>query len=100
MTIATGLFRGLNRDLAARFSFLLSVPAILGANILEIHKISGQLDSKEGLPLFLGGVTALLTGYLALRILLRVVHGGKLHHFAYYCWAVGATVLFFSLLKP
>lgn len=99
MTIATGLFRGLNRDLAARFSFLLSVPAILGANVLEIHKISGHLDSKEGLPFFLGGVTALVTGYLALRILLRMVHSGKLHHFAYYCWAVGAGVLLFSFLN-
>jgi len=100
MTIATGLFRGLNRDLAARFSFLLSVPAILGATILEISEIHAKLGSMNLLPFLLGGGTALVTGYIALRILLRLVHQGRLFHFAFYCWALGSAVLLFSLLSP
>jgi undecaprenyl-diphosphatase len=98
MTIAGGLFLGLNRDLAARFSFLLSVPAILGANILEVRDIIGHSETVDPLPLLLGGGTALFTGYFALLFLLRVVHRGKLSHFAYYCWALGVTVLTLSLL--
>ena len=98
MTIVTGLFCGLNRDLAARFSFLLSIPAILGATILEVFKIRNNLGAVDILPLLVGGVTALLTGTLALIFLIRIVHRGKLHHFSYYCWILGAAVLLFSAL--
>jgi undecaprenyl-diphosphatase len=96
VTIATGLFMGLNRDLSARFSFLLSVPAILGANLLQAYKVRGNVQGINEWPLLLGGMAALITGYVALRLLLRVVHKGKLFHFSYYCWAVGAFIVLTS----
>ena len=98
ITITTALFCGLNRDLAARFSFLLSIPAILGAAFLECLKIYGNIETTNGLPLFVGGLAALIIGYAALKILLRMVHQGRLFYFAYYCWPLGAAVLFVSWL--
>jgi undecaprenyl-diphosphatase len=100
MTIAGGLYIGLNRDLAARFSFLLSVPAILGANIMEVGDIVGTVGTPAPTPFLLGGLSAFLSGYFALQLLLKIVHGGKLSRFAYYCWALGIGVLTFSLLQP
>jgi undecaprenyl-diphosphatase len=100
ITIAAGLFCGLKRDLAARFSFLLSMPAILGAHVLQAYKARESLGAIDPLPFLLGGLTALVTGYIALRFLLRVVHKGKLHHFSYYCWTVGTIVLFLSWIGP
>ena len=98
MTIAGGLFIGLNRDLAARFSFLLSVPAILGATILELHDALDSSASLDLVPFILGGVVAMVSGYLALVFLLRIVHKGNFSKFAYYCWPVGLGVLLYSIL--
>ncbi len=100
ITISAGLFCGLNRDLSARFSFLLSVPAILGANLLQAYKAWESAQAINGWPLLVGGSTALITGYFALRVLLRFVHRGQLHHFSYYCWAVGASILALSWIGP
>lgn len=99
MTIAGGLYLGLNRDLAARFSFLLSIPAILGANVMELLDAAGNAAPVDPLPFVLGGVSALVSGFFALLLLLRLVHGGKLHRFAYYCWPLGVLVLVLSLLQ-
>jgi undecaprenyl-diphosphatase len=100
ITIATGLFCGLKRNLAARFSFLLSLPAILGANILQAYKARETLQSINAWPFLLGGSAALITGYVALRLLLRVVHKGRLFHFSYYCWTVGAIILLVAWVGP
>lgn len=100
ITIAAGLFCGLKRDLAARFSFLLSVPAILGANILQAYKARETLQSINAWPFLFGGLAALITGYVALRLLLRVVHKGRLFHFSYYCWAVGTIIVLVEWLDP
>lgn len=99
VTIATGLFCGLKRDLSARFSFLLSVPAILGANLLQAYKVRGAAESIDEGPLLLGGLIALVTGYFALRLLLRIVQRGQLFHFAYYCWTVGALLIVTALVR-
>jgi undecaprenyl-diphosphatase len=96
MTISAGLFCGLNRDLSARFSFLLSVPAILGANALEFFKARKELATMDVSPFLTGGLTSLITGYLALLVLLRVVHRGRLYLFSYYCWALGTILLLVS----
>ncbi len=100
ITIATALFCGVKRDLAARFSFLLSVPAILGANILEVYKARGTLQAIHQWPLLVGGLVSMITGYVALRLLLRIVHSGRLFHFSYYCWALGAFVLLAAWIGP
>ena len=99
MTIACALYIGLDRDLAARFSFLLMVPAVLGATILQLHGVLGNEASPQPLPFVLGGLVALGSGYLALKFLLGVVHRGRLYNFAYYCWALGTIVLIYSLVS-
>ncbi len=91
-TICAALFLGIDRELAGRYSFLLSIPAILGALVLGLD---GSLaDSSVSVAMMLlGGATAAVTGYVALKILLRVVRQGRLYRFAPYCWAIGLVAL-------
>ncbi len=95
-TISAGLALGMQRDLAARFSFILSIPAILGALLLQLRDVSG-LSGEQLMPLLIGAILAAVTGYIALRILLSLVQRGKLHWFAYYCWCLGLITLTASL---
>ena len=91
-TIACGLLCGLNRDLAARFSFLLSIPAIIGALALQIN-----LDDLARVGLFslvFGFVTSAIVGFLALKLLMGIVRKGHFAYFAPYCWAVGMLLIF------
>ena len=88
-TIAVGLWLGLRRETAAVFSFLLSVPAILGALVVTAQGGGGA--SVEAHLLLLGVGVSALVGYVALRILLAVVEGGAFHRFAPYCWVLGTT---------
>lgn len=89
-TISVGLLLGLGRDLAARLSFLLSIPAILGALVLQGAN-AGELQAGDVMPLLVGGTSAAITGYVALRLLVRVVQRGKMHWFALYCWTIGVV---------
>jgi undecaprenyl-diphosphatase len=93
LTIAAGVFRGLTREAAARFSFLLSVPIIVGAGLAQIVK---ALEATGGTPWFalvLGFASAAVSGYLAIRFLLRFVQRHRLWPFAAYCWLLAAAVL-------
>ncbi len=95
-TITAALFLGVDRETAARFSFLLSIPAILGALILE----STDLGANSGPPievLAAGVIASAVSGYAALRLLMRIVRKGSLWWFAPYCWTLGAIVLGYSL---
>ncbi len=89
-TISAGLVCGIERGQAARFSFLLSVPAILGAALLEARKVT-SLPHDQVVPLLVGVGAAFAGGYIALRLLLRVVRAARLHWFAWYCWALGVA---------
>ncbi|RPJ05898.1 MAG: undecaprenyl-diphosphatase UppP [Deltaproteobacteria bacterium] len=92
-TISSALFCGLNRELAGRFSFLLSIPAILGATVLEIRGIG----SPQGLGLnLLGMVVAFGVGFFSLKFLMKIIKNGKISIFSYYCWAVGILILFLT----
>ena len=94
-TIAAGLFRGLDRETAFRFSFLLAIPAILGAALLELKK--GFLLAKGDLfPLGVGFLTALVFGYIAISLLSKLVRKGRLHFFALYTLLLAFLVLFSS----
>ena len=94
-TIATGLLREVDRAQAARFSFLLSVPVIFGAGLLRLPDIT-RVPEAYAVPLLAGFLTTVIFGYLALRLLLKIVHAGKLHYFAWYCWALSiAGVVWF-----
>jgi undecaprenyl-diphosphatase len=91
-TIAMGLFRGIDRVTAVRYSFLLSVPAIIGAMALELGEaIASGLPPVGGA--LLGAFVAAAVGYAALRFLLHIVKKGNLHAFAFYCWPLGVIAI-------
>jgi undecaprenyl-diphosphatase len=99
-TIAAGLGRGLKRDDAARFSFLLGTPAILGAGLLQlVHLVrAGNLGAE--LPLLaVGFVAAAVSGYLCIKFLLAYLRRGRLYVFAGYCAVIGAATLIASVLR-
>ncbi|QIA26990.1 undecaprenyl-diphosphate phosphatase [Thermaerobacter sp. PB12/4term] len=95
-TLVGGLVRGLEREEAARLSFLLSVPAILGAAILQLPDLVATGGGAGWAPLLAGAVAAGVTGYMAIRWLLRWLIAGRLPWFAYYLWAVAILLLFYS----
>lgn len=86
VTITAGLFCGISRGKAARFSFLLSIPAIIGAAVLKL----GEMESPgTGISiLIVSFIVSGLTGYFALRFLLGFLRRGKFAMFAWYCWAI------------
>lgn len=94
-TISAGLLRGFDRTFAVRFSFLMSMPAVLGANILTLKDVieTGAVD-LELLPVYLVGmVTAAVVGWLAIRLVNLLASKGKFGAFAWYCWVVGTVSL-------
>lgn len=92
-TIATGLFLGLDRETAARYSFLLSIPAIIGAEFLSLKDASGGVD----MPIILGTISAGMVGFFALKFLVYLVNQGRLFLFSPYCWAVGSAALIWGI---
>jgi len=95
-TIAAGMACGLKREHAARFSFLIAIPAIGGATVMELKDLATGEKQFDGsmLPLLMGTVISFVVGVFALRWLIRIVVADKLHLFAAYCVVVGvATVL-------
>jgi len=99
-TIAMGLWRGLEREAAARYSFLLATPIILGAGLFQLKALFEAGDVVTQLPpLVFGFLAAALSGYLCIKSLLAYLQRGKLYAFAIYCWAVGAACLLLALLR-
>lgn len=99
-TITAGLFLGLRREAAARFSFLLGTPAILGAGLLESRKLlAAGLDSSERGAFLLGFLTAALTGYLAIAFLLRYLQRRSTLVFVGYRVLAGLVLLVLVLLR-
>lgn len=98
-TIAAGLFRGLERQAATRFSFLMSLPIILGATGYQLlHLLRGEAGAVSLLSLAIGFVAAAASGYLAVRFLLQYVRRHSLRPFAYYCWALSLLGLIWGLM--
>ena len=95
-TIAAGLVIGLDKEFAAKFSFILSIPAILGAFLLQLKDIGSSLDVNF-LPVILGFLAAFISGYIAIRCMLELIQKKNLDIFAYYCWAVGIIVFMGSI---
>ena len=100
MTITAGCFVGYERRFAVRFSFLLSIPAVLGANILSVgDAVQAGINGAE-VPMYLVGVvTAAVVGHLCIRLLKYVADKGRFGAFAYYCWAVGILTLVLQAVK-
>jgi len=96
-TIAFGIFRKMSRETAARFSFLLSVPAVLGAAILECRHVTAVPPSDW--PVYAAGfLAAAVSGFVALKALFALLNRQGLSVFACYCWAVGILTLLLRAL--
>lgn len=97
LTIAGSLFRGFDRDWAARFSFLLSVPAILGAaglHTIDLAKNGGFcIMPEQGLILAAGMIVAAASGYASVKIMLKVLTCGNMRCFSIYLWVLGILIL-------
>jgi len=93
ITITAGLFRNLSRHDAARFSFLLSTPAICGAFILESSKIMNTPDNYSFDLLTAGFISAALSGYIAIKFLLNFLKKYPLNIFVYYRFALAVIIL-------
>ncbi|MBE6501465.1 MAG: undecaprenyl-diphosphate phosphatase [Methanobrevibacter thaueri] len=95
-TIAAGLTIGLNKEFAAKFSFILSIPAILGAFVLQLKDIGSAMDANF-LPVFLGFIASIIAGYMAIKWMLDLIQNKSLDIFAYYCWLMGLLVFMGSI---
>lgn len=99
-TIFMGMLLGVNREVVARFSFIMSIPVILGAAVLQLGDIVGQQFTEGALiNLAAGTAMAAVSGYFAIVLLLDIVRRNRLQYFGYYCLVVALTgfgLLFFS----
>ncbi len=101
-TMAAGLFTGLDRESAAKYSFLLSIPIILGASM--IYPLV-EIDIKEALTynwcsIIIGTIVSCLVGYLCIKYFMKFIAKFSLNIFGYYCVAVGVfTLVFFNIFK-
>jgi undecaprenyl-diphosphatase len=95
-TIAAGLVMGLDKEFAAKFSFILSIPAILGAFVLQVKDIGTSLDANF-LPIILGFIAAFIAAYAAIKWMLELIQKRNLDIFSYYCWIVGIVVFVGSI---
>jgi len=93
ITITTGLLAGMSREDAARFSFLLSLPAVFGAGLLDIRSMLSTGQALVSRQAFLGAAISFVAGLLALTVVFRMVRRGELSRFSYYCWTVGLVSL-------
>jgi len=97
ITVATGLLRKIDKTTAFKYSFLLSVPAIIGATLVESKEL--VLGNVDIIPLLLGATISMIVGYASLRLLQKIVMKEKIHLFAYYCWTVGVAIIIFTILQ-
>ncbi|PWK15540.1 undecaprenyl-diphosphate phosphatase [Tumebacillus permanentifrigoris] len=101
LTIMGALFRGLDREFAAKFSFLMSIPVILGANLLEIkHLVDGEATQAGaiGMNEILGTLFAAVAGYFAIKYMIRLIVNKGMRMFAWYVWVLGGLILFDQLV--
>ena len=98
-TITAGCFVGFERKFAVRYSFLMSIPAILGANVLSLKDAMETVIWAE-VPVYLVGVlVSAVVGYACIRLLKMIADKGKFGFFAYYCWIVGAATLILTIIQ-
>ena len=98
-TISAGMALGLDREFAVRYSFLLSLPAVLGATLLELVDAAGAGVDTKVLPIYVVGmVVAGVVGYFSICLVKLLAKKGKFGAFAYYCWAAGLVSLVAVLL--
>jgi undecaprenyl-diphosphatase len=98
-TISIALLVGLKREKAFKFSFLLSIPAILGDTLVEAYKDRGQIATSGigSTELLVGVVIAMVVGYVAIKLVSKIVATKKFHYFAFYTWLLGAALIILTL---
>ena len=97
-TMVGGLLTGLKRDFAVRFAFLISIPSILGAAVLELpDAIEATSEGMAVGPMAVGVLVATVSGIVAIKAMIRVVVDQKLKWFAYYVWVLGAATILYSV---
>jgi len=99
-TISSGLLQGTKRELAFRFSFLLSIPAIIGDLGVEAYLERGNFSQGIGVPtidLLVGVVLAMVAGYFAIMLVKKLVLTKKFHYFAFYTWALGIALILYAV---
>lgn len=97
-TIVTGLFLGMKKDFIVKYSFIMSIPAILGAAILQLLEFqSNEAISNVIITYGMGMLASAIVGYLCIKLLLDMVRKGKLHYFAYYCYGLGILLLVYII---
>lgn len=96
-TISVGLFTGIDRTLVANFSFLMVLPVLAGAMLLELLEIvDNGIETAAVVNLVIGFLTSFVAGYFSLKYLIMLLKREKFHYFAYYCWALGiGGILYF-----
>jgi undecaprenyl-diphosphatase len=99
ITISTALLLGLKREKAFKFSFLISIPAIIGDLVVEAYKQRGQLGVQGFGPteLLVGIVITMIAGYVAIKLVSRIVSSKKFHYFAIYTWILGLVLIALTL---
>lgn len=93
ITITTGKLLNIDRNDAARFSFLIMIPAVAGATLMEVLELN--LSASQISYMILGMLVSFVTGYIALKILLKIVKNYKFYYFSFYCILVGLTGIIF-----
>lgn len=97
-TIAMGIFVGMKRESVARFSFLLSLPAILGANVMKLGEIA-KLSSGDLTAFIAGAIAAFISGLLVISTLIKLIKNKQLKIFSYYCWTISLISIILYLLN-
>ena len=99
VTITAGIASGLRRDFAVRFSFLMFIPAVLGASILSLADAVKKGINPLSVPAYLiGMVAAMISGIITISIFRRIFDNGKFGGFSYYCWVMGVLSIILSLI--
>ena len=94
LTISAGLMSGFTQSFAVKYSYILSVPAIIGALAVELGQFSAPaMTVGLGFTFVLGMLISAVVGYFTIRVLLRLVNRGRFRYFAYYCFIVGFAAL-------
>jgi undecaprenyl-diphosphatase len=96
-TITASLVQGLKKEDAARFSFILSIPVIGGAGLLKVGDAFSQgVNNFNTLAIVLGMISAVISGYIAIKYFIYILKSKKLIYFSYYLWIIGAIILLYE----
>ena len=96
-SIATSVIMGIDREKAARFSFIMVIPLIFGSMFKSMIDYDFNFESFNIISLLIGFISAFITGLFACKWMIRLVKSSKLYYFSIYCWIVGSIIVAYSL---